>query len=229
MNKKVTCFLPCRKGSQRIPNKNTKSFAGVDGGLLRIKLEQLANCPSIQKVILSTNDEEVIKIAKSYSFDKLNIITRPEHLCTSETSTDDLVKYVPEIISDEHILWTHVTSPMLDSKEYEMIITSYFSNLETGFDSLMTVSKLQGFIWNESSPITYDRNAEKWPRTQTIKPLYEINSGVFLSSRENYLSLSDRIGNKPFLYVQDKVKSTDVDWPDDFTLAEFIYSSNLSS
>lgn len=31
----VHVFLPCRKGSERIPNKNTKDFAGVKGGLLK--------------------------------------------------------------------------------------------------------------------------------------------------------------------------------------------------
>ena len=33
----ITAFLPCRKGSQRIPDKNVKPFAGIEGGLLKIK------------------------------------------------------------------------------------------------------------------------------------------------------------------------------------------------
>jgi len=30
----------------------------------------------------------------------------------------------------------------------------------------------------------------------------------------------DRIGRHPFLYEQDKIKSIDIDWPDDFYFAE---------
>jgi CMP-N-acetylneuraminic acid synthetase len=33
-----TIFLPCRSGSERVPEKNTKPFAEVEGGLLTIKL-----------------------------------------------------------------------------------------------------------------------------------------------------------------------------------------------
>ena len=37
----ITAFIPCRAGSERIAKKNTKLFAGKEGGLLAIKLEQL--------------------------------------------------------------------------------------------------------------------------------------------------------------------------------------------
>ena len=50
MNQNIV-FLPCRKGSQRVPNKNTRPFAGVDGGLLRIKLEELLKAKLIDKII----------------------------------------------------------------------------------------------------------------------------------------------------------------------------------
>lgn len=57
-------FLPCRKGSQRVPNKNTRSFAGIEGGLLRIKLEQLLACKKIDKIYLSSDDEVVLNIGR---------------------------------------------------------------------------------------------------------------------------------------------------------------------
>ena len=37
----MTIFLPCRLGSERIPQKNTKDFAGIKGGLLKVKLNTL--------------------------------------------------------------------------------------------------------------------------------------------------------------------------------------------
>ena len=62
MIKKNIAFLPCRKGSQRVPNKNTRTFAGIEGGLLRIKLEELLKAQLIDEIILSSNDDEVIRI-----------------------------------------------------------------------------------------------------------------------------------------------------------------------
>lgn len=221
----ITAFVPCRAGSQRIPKKNTKVFAGVQGGLVEIKLKQLLNVSLIDKIILSTNDPEVIAIAKG--IDKRIIIDeRPEHLATSETSTDDLINYVPSIITQGHVLWTHVTSPFLSSEVYQTAIETYLEDINLGsHDSLMTVNKIQTFLWDENGSINYDRKKEKWPRTQTLKEIYEVNSGMFLNSIKNYIRFKDRIGDSPILYKTEGYFSFDIDWPEDFKLAESIYTT----
>ena len=150
-------------------------------------------------MIVSTNDPEVVKISNGLNSKKIKIIIRPDQLASSSASTDDLIRYVPEIMPDGHILWTHVTSPFIGPDIYNQIIDQYFKSLTT-FDSLMTVSKLQKFIWNDSEPISYDRDVEKWPRTQTIDPLWEVNSGAFMASKAIYKRNIDRIGKKPFLF-----------------------------
>lgn len=221
---KITAFLPCRAGSERVPHKNTRTFAGVEGGLLQIKLQQLIACNAIDVIVLSTNDDEVIQLAETLSNNKIKIDRRPEHLATSRTSTDDLVKYVPTIIHQEAVLWTHVTSPFIDDKIYEEAIKTYKDALAKGeHDSLMSVTALRTFIWNKKGAINYDRSKEKWPRTQTIEPLYEINSGIFLADIDIYKNLQDRIGKKPFLFENNDIDSFDIDWEEDFFIAEAIY------
>jgi len=219
---KITVFLPCRKGSQRIPKKNIKPFAGVENGLIEIKLKQLLKINQIDTVILSTNDEEILDYAKKLHHSKLYLHQRSENLSTSKTSTDDLIEHALKLISSGHILWTHVTSPFLNTEMYEKIIIKYANILNQGYDSLMTINKIQGFLWNEKGPMNYDRNIEKWPRTQTLNPIYEINSGVFLNSCKNYQQFNDRIGNKPYLFELDKIQGFDIDWEDDFRIAESI-------
>ena len=98
-----------------------------------------------------------------------------------------------------------------------------------GFDSLMTVTEIQSFIWDDSGPINYDRTEEKWPRTQTIKPIYEINSGVFLADCEIYRKNKDRIGDCPYLYKLDQLDGFDIDWPEDFVIAQQMCAQGLSS
>lgn len=221
---KISVFLPCRAGSERVPHKNTRTFAGIEGGLLKIKLQQLVACNAVDSIVLSTNDEEVIQLAETVSSDKIRIDRRPEHLATSSTSTDDLVKYVPTIITEGAVLWTHVTSPFIDGKIYEEAIDAYKKALSKGdHDSLMSVTALRTFIWNKEGAVNYDRNKEKWPRTQTIEPLYEINSGIFLADIDIYRNLEDRIGKKPFLFENNDIDSFDIDWEEDFFIAEAIY------
>ena len=222
MNENVNVFLPMRAGSERVPNKNTKTFAGINGGLCKIKLEQLVKCDAVKNVFVSTNDSKVVEISNGLNSKKIKIIIRPDQLASSLASTDDLIKYVPEIMPDGHILWTHVTSPFIGPDIYSQIIDEYFKSLGT-FDSLMTVSKLQKFIWNDSEPVSYDRGVEKWPRTQTIDPLWEVNSGAFMASKVIYKSYIDRIGKKPFLFEMSDEIAFDIDWFSDFKMAEAMY------
>ncbi|MBU4014666.1 acylneuraminate cytidylyltransferase family protein [Patescibacteria group bacterium] len=201
-----------------------RPFAGIDGGLARIKLEQLSKMKMVDEIILSTNDKDIIDIGQRLDIPQLKIDRRPEHLCTNETTTDDLIKYVPSLTQNEHILWTHVTSPFIQAKSYEAAIRIYFNNSTSEFDSLMSVTKLQTFIWDQNGPINYDREQQKWPFTQSLPPLYEVNSGIFISSRNNYIALNDRIGKKPYLYILDGKESFDIDWEEDFAIAEKMYN-----
>ncbi|WBA17125.1 cytidylyltransferase domain-containing protein [Salinivibrio kushneri] len=223
----ITAFLPCRKGSQRIPDKNIKPFAGIEGGLLKIKLDQLLQCKRINRIVLSSNDERILEYAESLNESNIVIDRRPDYLGSSSTTTDSLINYVPSLIHEGHILWTHVTSPFMLDKDYDALIDAYLNGLDNGYDSLMTVLKLQGFIWNKQGPMSYQRDKLKWPMTQNIEPLYEVDSGAFISSVENYIKYQDRIGSKPVLFEQEKIKAVDIDWPEDFTFAEYLWKIKL--
>ena len=222
MTGSVNVFLPMRAGSERVPKKNTKSFAGMKGGLCKIKLQQLIASEFIKTIFVSTNDADVMQISSGFRSRKIKVISRPDELASSLSSTDDLIRYVPEIMPDGHILWTHVTSPFIGPDVYDQTIETYLQNLDR-FDSLMTVTKLQKFIWKDNAPVNYDRSVEKWPRTQTIDPLWEVNSGVFIASKAIYENKLDRIGDKPYLYELNDEIAFDIDWLTDFRMAEAMY------
>jgi CMP-N-acetylneuraminic acid synthetase len=128
----ITAFLPCRKGSERVKNKNTRPFAGLEGGLTRIKLEQLIQVSAIDEIVLSTNDEEVKAIGRSLAHPKIHTDDRPEHVATSRTSTDELIAYVSSIIATGTVLWTHVTSPFIGAADYAEMIAAYQKALGEG-------------------------------------------------------------------------------------------------
>ena len=221
---KVTCFLPCRAGSERVKNKNTRQFAGVEGGLLKIKLDQLIRCPLIDTIVLSTDDQKVIDVSKPYG-SRIRLDKRPPELATSDTSTDELINYVPKIISEPHIMWTHVTSPFAGEEVYTKAISEYFKVIRAGkLDSLMSVTPLRVHVWDKKGePVNYIREQLRWPRSQQVDPLFEVNSAVFINSRDNYLKFKDRIGARPFLFEMERTDSLDIDYEDDFMLAESIF------
>ena len=89
----------------------------------------------------------------------------------------------------------------------------------------MGVTKIQDFIYDEKKPINFDKKKERWPQTQSLKKLFIVNNTIFLSSKKNYVKYDDRIGKKAYLMEVKKIKSFDIDWPEDFTIAENIYES----
>jgi CMP-N-acetylneuraminic acid synthetase len=225
----ISVFLPCRKGSQRVPKKNIKPFAGYKHGLIEIKLEQLINANLVDQIVLSTNDEEILEYADNLRCSKIVLHHRIDKLASNECSTDNLVSHAVSLIPKGDILWTHVTSPFLSSESYNQIINQYFLVLKEGYDSLMTTNIVKSFLWDEHGPINYAYSKEKWPRTQTLKPIHEVNSAVFLASAKIYLSNNDRIGSRPFLYALNKIEGFDIDWEEDFKIAEAMVDYGVAS
>ena len=62
MMKNLIAVVPVRKNSQRVNNKNLKSFAGKN--LLVHKIEVLKKINQIDEIIINTDAEEAINIAK---------------------------------------------------------------------------------------------------------------------------------------------------------------------
>lgn len=225
MINKVAFFLPTRTGSQRVLSKNTRPFSDINGGILELKLRQLTNSKKLDSIILSTNDELSIEIAKSFrnNDSRIEIIERPNDLCLDTTSLTDLIKYVPTITDADHILWGHTTTPFVDGSDYDDAILKYLAKIEEGFDSLVSVTSFKNFLLDVNAKVFNNNTELNWPRTQDLPQLYELNHAVFLTSRETYLNLSNRIGEHPFLFEMGKLKSVDIDWEDDFKIAEALY------
>ncbi len=223
---KVAFFLPTRKGSERVKNKNTKPFAGIEGGLVENKIKQLLATKFIDEIIFSSNDETCIAVAEKYQSDsRIKIIPRPNELCLSTTNLQDLICYVPTVTDADHILWGHVTTPLCGADQYDAGIKLYLEKLDEGFDSLVGVTELKNFLLNKDGKLVNNTTDIPWPRTQDLEALYPINHTMFLAKRSVYIEQKNRIGQKPLLHIMDELHSFDIDWPDDFTIAEIMYKN----
>lgn len=222
---KVSFYLPTRKGSERVINKNTRPFAGIEGGLVENKVRQLLDTKLIDEIIFSSNDETCMSVAEKFRDSRLKIIERPNELCLSSTNLQDLICYVPTVTDAEHILWGHVTTPLCGADQYDAGIKLYFDKLDEGYDSLVGVTELKNFLLNREGKLINNTTNIPWPRTQDLEALYSINHTMFLAKREVYTEQKNRIGKKPMLHIMDELHSFDIDWPDDFTIAEIMYKN----
>ena len=223
---KINVFLPCKKISTRVRNKNKRPFANIRFGLVKIKLDQLIRAKLINKIYLSTNDNKIISFVKKLQNKKIIIHSRKDYsLSRSSTMTQKLINHAIKVVPDGHILWTHVTSPFVSSSIYDEVIKKYKYCLRKRYDSLMSITKIKGFIWDDKKSINYNYDKIKWPRTQDIKPLNKINSAIFINSRENYIKYKNRLGKKPFMFELKRYYGLDIDDVEDFYLAEFLFKN----
>lgn len=228
MSGDVVVFVPCRAGSTRVARKNTRPFADVPGGLLELKLRQLSGLEGVARVVVDSNDPEVLDFSRAYARrwsgpSELLVRERPDALGRPDTRTDDLVAYAIDTLAWDHLLWTHVTSPFADRGVYRRALARYARALEQGWDSLMSVLRIQGFLFDAGGAPLYDRFTARWPRTQDMTPVFEADSAVFLVPRAAAERSRDRIGERPFLMELSQTESIDIDWEPDFEYAASLY------
>jgi CMP-N-acetylneuraminic acid synthetase len=223
MPKPIFAFVPCRAGSQRVPLKNTRPFGRYSDGLVGVKLRQILACSEVDGVVVSTDDPVVIHISEALRArepERISIVPRPPELAISD-SLDKFLAYVPSIMPDCVVAWTHVTSPFFGEAEWRSAISAYRREVDNGqHDSMMSVTTIQSYIWDANGCISHDRDAVKWPQTQDLRKIYEVNSALFMMDRDAMLQTRDRVGSAPFLFEVDSIAGFDIDWPDQFEMAE---------
>lgn len=225
---KFDVFLPCRKGSKRVIRKNTRPFCDKKKSLLQIKLEQLIKIKELNKIIVSTDDIDCINIGKNIQNDnkKLLIDKRPSSLAEDSTDLKDLIKYAYKISYSNHIIWTHVTSPFFDKKNYLEAIKKYKENVidNKNYDSLLSGTKLQKYIFSIKENNFINASNDFWPSTQTLSDHISIDSAIFIAKRD-FLKEGKRIGFNPYILINSEKNGYDIDTELDFKIASLIYKN----
>ena len=221
----ISFFIPIRKGSKRIKNKNFKSLPGYKFGLTEIKVLQLLKFKKILKklkikrkfeFIISTNCEKTIKFLKPYKWIKLHIRLNKD---ATDDSMDRLIKIVPKVCAGKHILWTHVTSPFFNENNYLDFVNTF---LKSKYKSAFSANKVQKFLFSKKKGwISHNYKKKKWPRTQDLDPIYVANSAAFIAHRNIYKYQNDRIDNKPLPIDTSLSSSIDIDDYSDFLKLKF--------
>ncbi len=221
----ISFFIPIRKGSKRVKNKNIKPLPGFKYGVTELKLKQLNKLKNLlektktQKLkrfefIIST---DCLKTKKFVSrFDWIKVHNRPKKLATDD-SLDLLIKEVPKICNGEYILWTHVTSPFFDEIDYINFLNTFFKTRLAKNKSAFSADILNKFIFKRGIGwISHNVKKKKWPRTQDLKDIYTANSAAFIAHKDIYKKFNDRICNNTIPIKSRENSGFDLDNKKDF-------------
>lgn len=211
---KITAVIPVRIGSERVKNKNLKSFA--DTSLLELKIDNLLQVKRFDEIIVNTDSEEAIEIAKSKG---VLYHRREDYYASSQCSGSEFFEHLGKVTETDIFAYCPCTSPFILPSTIEEAIESFLKN--DSYDCLATVSNVKEFLWLNDNPINYER--DKSPNSQNLPDIQALNFGLSLISRANLIKYKNIIALKPLFKVTDEIESIDIDTPLDFFLAEQIY------
>lgn len=221
MNNSITALIPARACDSRIPNKNILPFAGKN--LLTNKIDQLLAVPAISSIIVSSDSDEYLDYASSAG---VIPVRRPSELSGLDASFSDFVRYTTSIVKDQHLLWSPVTAPLVDSSDYSSAIYQYFANLGKPYDSLISVECIQRFLLDDNGPLNF-RFKPSQRSSNKLPTLYHFVNAISIAPLESMASWAYNWGPNPLKYVLPSSKSVDICSLLDYTLALSIYSSKV--
>jgi CMP-N-acetylneuraminic acid synthetase len=231
MQADVVALITARGGSKRLPRKNVLPVAGKP--LLAWSIEAALGAPSIRRVIVSTDDQEIAAAAREYGAEIPFL--RPSELAGDTSPHIDVVLHAARWLEQagdcpEYLLVLQPTSPLRSAEDIEGIIEFAGSRAARGAVSLRPAvdhpmlcrriddhRRLQHFI---EPPVGY-------VRTQDLPPAYSINGALYLIRTaalfaEKQLILPDSVG-----YVMPPERSLDVDDAWDLRLADILLRARI--
>ena len=212
---KITVVVPVRKGSQRVKNKNFKSFA--DSNLLKVKLDVLKQVNVIDDIVVNTDSDIALKIADEYGVSKC---VREDYYASSECNNSEFFQNIAENTDTDYIIYSPCTAPLIKVDTYYDFINR-FRNAKDRYDSLTTVTDVKQHLWLNEKPINYKPSDS--PNTQDLPDIVSLTYGISIISKENMIKHRNVVGKKPLFYKLDDFEAIDIDNPIDFEFAEFIY------
>ena len=221
---KIYAIIPIKHNSERVPGKNYKDFNGKP--LFYWIIKTVLNCNYINKIIIDTDSPTIKKLVPMYfeKIDKIILYNRPKHLHGGHIPTNDLfINVIEDLKLDaDYYFQTHTTNPMLKTTTINDAIGIFLKKKEEGYESMFSVKTHHTRFYDKNGN-DMNHNRFKLIPTQELDPIYEENSCMYLFTKESLFKFKARIAKKAYMYKMNDIESTDIDWPDDFELAQNIH------
>jgi CMP-N-acetylneuraminic acid synthetase len=211
----IVAMVPVRKGSKRVPSKNSKLFA--DTTLLDIRLNVLKQVKGLSDIIVSTDCDKCVEIATSHG---VTIINRDPYYA-GDISNEIFLKNLASSCPSEHMLYSTVTSPLLKVSTLESAIDTFIKNCPS-IDSMISVNHEKKHMWKDGKSFNYD-STQSTPRSQDLPNIVSLNFAVSLIKTDVLLRTGSLVGDNPLFFEISKIESTDIDEEEDFMIAELLF------
>lgn len=222
-------IIPARGGSKRIPRKNIRPFAGIP--MLARTIAILQSAAIFDRIVVSTDDDEIADIAGKAGAEVP--FRRPPELSNDMAGTVPVIQHAIRTLADgagptaEHVCCV-----------YPAAVLALPEDLRESHG--MLVASDANFVFTAAAfghPIqrALKRNADGscdmfWPqyretRSQDLEPAYHDAGQFYWGLRDAWLESRPIFSGNTRMLVLPSYRVQDIDTPEDWDRAEFIFKS----
>jgi len=215
MQKKVSALIAVRSGSVRVKNKNIRTFS--ESTLLELKIKQLQSVKEINDVVVNSNSDEMLSIAKNLG---AKTVKRDDYYASNTISMSSVFEDMAKNMDCENILYANCTNPLVSTNSYSDAIRIFLNNT-SAYDSLVSCHDIKEFLYLDGKALNYDPMNQ--PRSQDLPNVVALNFAISIIPKSDMIKNRNIIGMNPYFYKLNEVESLDIDTPLDFFIAEKLY------
>lgn len=230
---KILGFIPARSGSKRIPQKNIKLLNGKP--LIAYTIEAARRSVYINRVIVSTDSEEIATVAKTCGAEVPFL--RPENISQSDSTEMQFFEHALDWFSGNEnyepdlIVLLYPTSPFRKHDTIDKAIEELLRHPEA--DSLRSIklcSEHPCKMWivedGYLKPFVKDNDQNIHTLSYQLLPtVYIQNASIYATRLLTIKNKKSPTGDIIIPFVMDEIESIDINTSLDFQFAEMVMKS----
>lgn len=217
----LAVIVPARRGSSRISEKCLLPF-GNQETLIEWKLTQLCKVIEPERIYLSSEDTIFLDLAARFGVSRHHRDRRLaiDHIAPFRDVITGIVRDIPHT----HIAWATAVCPLMAPNEYLEAFRAYQDCVIEGhFDSLLGVNPAQDYYWSNDGALNYEANRNH-TISQDLPEWFKVTNSLYMAPRTQILEREYFIGENPVLQRLPKLAGVDIDYIEDYRIAQALYS-----
>lgn len=227
MKPKILAIIPARGGSKGVPRKNVRDLAGKP--LIAWTIEEAKKSRYIDRLILSSEDDEIIKVATQYGCEVP--FKRPLELAQDDTpGIEPVLHAIEQCPGYDYVVLLQPTSPL---RTVEDIDSSIEKLLNSDADFCVSVTEPEKspywmYTLENDRMIPLLSQEELVARRQDLPKVYALNGAIYIAKISCLITTKQFVNQSAICYVMSQEKSQDIDNERDFLICE-IYFKNMNT
>jgi CMP-N-acetylneuraminic acid synthetase len=233
---KIVAIIPARGGSKGIPKKNLADINGKP--LLSYSIKHALECELIDRVLVSTDSEEIAEMALKYGAEVP--FMRPEELAQDHVLDHPVYEHAVDYLLEQEgykadiIVHLRPTAPYRRQEWMRGSIQALIDQEEA--HSVRSVSLVKQHPYRMFSldeegfldPLMKDRHPEPYLlRRQDLPDMYYYNCVIDVTRYSTIKELKSMTGSRIWPYIMDEEEVIDVDTPIDLDIVRKVFNHKL--